>query len=137
MNEIIMNQLKILTIFAISGITISILFDIFRIRRKVWKAPNLLTYFEDILFWIISAIILLYTVMKYTTGELRIYMFVGLFIGILIYFKFFSKLIVKFFSSIIKFIITIIVRIFKIILYPFKKTLNLFKKSWKKKNIML
>ena len=137
MNEIIMNQLKILTIFAISGITISILFDIFRIRRKVWKAPNLLTYFEDILFWIISAIILLYTVMKYTTGELRIYMFVGLFIGILIYFKFFSKLIVKFFSSIIKFIITIIVRIFKIILYPFKKTLNLLKKSWKKKNIML
>lgn len=132
-----MNQLKILTIFAISGITISILFDIFRIRRKVWKAPNLLTYFEDILFWIISAIILLYTVMKYTTGELRIYMFVGLFIGILIYFKFFSKLIVKFFSSIIKFIITIIVRIFKIILYPFKKTLNLLKKSWKKKNIML
>ena len=137
MNEIIMNQLKILTIFAISGITISILFDIFRIRRKVWKAPNLLTYFEDILFWIISAIILLYTVMKYTTGELRIYMFVGLFIGILIYFKFFSKLIVKFFSSIIKFIITIIVRIFKIILYPFKKNLNLLKKSWKKKNIML
>ncbi len=137
MNEIIMNQLKILTIFAISGITISILFDIFRIRRKVCKAPNLLTYFEDILFWIISAIILLYTVMKYTTGELRIYMFVGLFIGILIYFKFFSKLIVKFFSSIIKFIITIIVRIFKIILYPFKKTLNLLKKSWKKKNIML
>lgn len=137
MNEIIMNQLKILTIFAISGITISILFDIFRIRRKVWKAPNLLTYFEDILFWIISAIILLYTVMKYTTGELRIYMFVGLFIGILIYFKFFSKLIVNFFSSIIKFIITIIVRIFKIILYPFKKTLNLLKKSWKKKNIML
>lgn len=132
-----MNQLKILTIFAISGITISILFDIFRIRRKVWKAPNLLTYFEDILFWIISAIILLYTVMKYTTGELRIYMFVGLFIGILIYFKFFSKLIVKFFSSIIKFIITIIVRIFKIILYPFKKNLNLLKKSWKKKNIML
>lgn len=137
MNEIIMNQLKILTIFAISGITISILFDIFRIRRKVWKAPNLLTYFEDILFWIISAIILLYTVMKYTTGELRIYMFVGLFIGILIYFKFFSKLVVKFFSSIIKFIITIIVRIFKIIFYPFKKTFNLFKKSWKKKNIML
>lgn len=137
MNEIIMNQLKILTIFAISGITISILFDIFRIRRKVLKAPNLLTYFEDILFWIISAIILLYTVMKYTTGELRIYMFVGLFIGILIYFKFFSKLIVKFFSSIIKFIIAIIVKIFKIILYPSKKTWNLFKKSWKKKNIML
>lgn len=133
MNEIIINQLKILVIFAVSGIIISILFDIFRIRRKIWNSPNIITYFEDILFWIISAVILLYTVMQYTTGELRIYMFIGLFIGVLIYFKCFSKYIVNFFSDIIKFIIKILQKL----LFPFEKIFKILKKSWKKKNIML
>ena len=137
MNEIIIRQFKILAIFAISGIIISILFDIFRIRRRVWKFPNIITYFEDILFWIISAIILLYTVIRYTTGELRIYMFVGLFLGILIYFKFFSKYIVRFFSNIIKSIISIIIKILLKILLPFKFFYKIFKKGWKKRNIML
>ena len=131
------NQAYLFLVFSLTGIIIGIIYDIFRVLRKSFKTSDIITYFEDILFWIISAIILLYTVIRYTTGELRIYMFVGLFLGILIYFKFFSKYIVRFFSNIIKSIISIIIKILLKILLPFNFFYKIFKKGWKKRNIML
>lgn len=89
------NQLYTLFVFILSGAVIGILFDLFRILRKSFKTPDIITYIEDILFWILTGLFLLYIIFKYSFGQLRIYMFVSLIIGIIIYFLTISKYFIK------------------------------------------
>ena len=91
-----LNQLSSFIIFIIVGGTISVIFDIFRVFRRTFKTPDFLTYFEDICFWIISGIIILITTFIFNNGELRWYIFIGLFLGSLLYILFISKHFIKF-----------------------------------------
>ena len=79
-------QINTLLAFFIAGVCIGIIFDFFRIIRKSFKTPDILTYIQDILFWILAGIILLFTIFTFTTCEIRIYMFIFLFFGVFIYF---------------------------------------------------
>ena len=115
------NQTYLFIVFTIVGIIIGILFDIFRILRKSFKTNDIVTYIEDFLFWILTGIIILFSMYKFSNGELRFFMIVGIIIGTLMYMITFSKYIIK----ISVFIINIIKRI---IIYPF----NIMKKILKK-----
>ena len=115
------NQTYLFIVFTIVGIMIGILFDIFRILRKSFKTNDIVTYIEDFLFWILTGIIILFSMYKFSNGELRFFMIVGIIIGTLMYMITFSKYIIK----ISVFIINIIKRI---IIYPF----NIMKKILKK-----
>lgn len=117
MNELIYHQINILAIFILTGMCIGLLFDFFRIQRKVFKTFDFITYIEDVLFWILSGIILIIVIMKYTNGEIRIYMISGMVLGLIIYLRLISKYIIKINTSILKFIIKFI----KIILFHLKK----------------
>ena len=90
-----LNQLSSFIIFIIVGGTISIIFDIFRVLRKTFKTPDFLTYFEDICFWIISVALIIISTFLFNNGELRLYIFIGLFLGSLIYILFISKYFIK------------------------------------------
>ena len=100
----IYSQLFNLLIFFLTGIVIGILFDVFRITRKSFKTPDFVTYIEDILFWILTGLILLFTIFKFNNGELRIYIFVGLILGMVIYLLTISKYFIKISVLILKFI---------------------------------
>ena len=116
-----MNQLINMLLFILTGIVIGVLFDIFRIIRRSFKTPDFLTYKEDILFWLMAGIILLFTIFTFNNGEIRLYIFVSLLFGLTIYLltlsKFFIKINVK-----------IIGIIKKIICYPIKLIYNFIKK---------
>ena len=118
MNLNIYNQLFNLFIFIITGIVIGILFDTFRIIRKSFKTPDLVTYIEDIVFWILAGCILLFTIFTFNNGEIRIYIFAGLILGLSIYLLTLSKYFIK---------INVIILTFtkKIIYYPISIILNL------------
>jgi len=98
------NQVYIFTVFILDGIIIGLLFDIFRILRKSFKTPDILTYCEDFAFWILTFLLILYSVFKFNNGELRLFIFIGLIIGILIYLLAFSKLFITISVQIIFFI---------------------------------
>ena len=89
------NQAYLFLVFSLTGVIIGVLFDFFRILRRSIKTSNLITYIEDILFWILTGLFLLYIIFKYSFGQLRIYMFVSLIIGIVIYFLTISKYFIK------------------------------------------
>ncbi len=103
--------------FAICGLVVGFLFDIFRITRKAFKMPNILIYIEDILFWILTGLVLLYTIITFTDGQIRLYMIFTLILGTLIYFLIFSKYIIIINIK----IIDIIKHIIKLLLLPFSK----------------
>lgn len=128
MNNVAMNQAYLFMIFIVNGIIIGILFDIFRILRKSFHTPNIVTYIEDTLFWIISALLVIYTLFIFNHGEIRLYIFIGIFLGITLYMLFFSKTIVKVSVKIITFLKEIICRIFTVLVSPFIKIFQVLKK---------
>lgn len=115
------NQLNTLFNFILTGITIGIVFDIFRILRKSFKTLDFITYIQDFIFWLLTGIILLFSIFTFNYGELRGYIFVGIAIGIILYILIFSKYIIKIVSSVIIFIKNIFS-------YPIKIIVNFIKK---------
>ena len=125
------NQLYILLSFFLAGISIGILFDIFRITRKSFKTPNIITYIEDTLFWILTGLIILATTVICTAGQIRLYMILMLITGAFIYFL----LVSKYFININVKIIKILKSIFRFITQPLLKILSFIEKQIKFKKI--
>ena len=112
-----MSELYVFLLFILTGISIGILFDIFRILRKSFKTIDFITYIQDFLFWILAGIILLYSIFSFNNGELRGYIFIGVILGVALYMLIFSKYFVKI-------AVTIISIIKKIIYTPIKLIIN-------------
>jgi len=102
------NQIYIFTVFILDGIIIGLLFDIFRILRKSFKTPDIITYCEDFIFWILTFLLILYSIFKFNNGELRLYIFIGLTVGILLYLLAFSRIFINISVTIISLIKKII-----------------------------
>ena len=93
------------------------MFDFFRVLRKKFKATDIVTYMQDIIFWILTGVSMLYCIYTFNSGEIRLYEFVGILIGTIIYFLTASK----YFININSIILNIITKIFYILLIvPFK-----------------
>lgn len=128
----ITNQAYLFLIFVVNGIVIGLLFDIFRILRRSFKTSDFITYIEDILFWILTGLTILYSIFVFNNGEIRLFMFFGIAIGITIYMLMLSSIIIKTNVAIINFFKKIILTIFNIIKLPFKYILKLIKKLFLK-----
>lgn len=118
MDNSLYTQVIVILHFFIAGIKISILFDIFRAQRKAIKTSDFITCIQDIIYWILVGVIMVYTVVKYTNGEIRAYMIIGTILGVIIYFSLMSKMIIR-----------IIVKFFTSILFPIKKINKLIQKD--------
>ena len=123
------NQAYLFLIFTLNGVLIGLLFDFFRILRKITKNINIITYIEDIFFWILTGISIIFSMYKFSDGNLRIFMFLGLGFGITIYMLTLSKIIIETFTFIINTIKKVIKKIIKIILVPFKILYNFIDKA--------
>ena len=89
------NQTYLFIVFSLTGIGLGVLFDFFRALRKTFKTPDLVTYLEDIIYWILAGIIVLYNVWFFNDGEIRIYMILGILIGAVIYTLTLSTIFIK------------------------------------------
>ena len=118
-------EIYVFIIFILNGILIGLIFDGFRVLRKNFKTPDVITYLEDMFFGISAGILLLYSIMKFNNGEIRVYIFIGIFIGLLLYLLIFSNIFIAintFFISIVKKTINYI------IIIPLKYISKFFKK---------
>lgn len=122
------NQAYLFLVFTINGIIIGLLFDIFRILRRSFKTSDIVTYLQDILFWILTGFILLYSIFTFSNGEVRFYMFLGVFLGCLIYMLLFSKHFIGINVKIILALKKIIGKILSIIIFPIKIIIKSIKK---------
>lgn len=123
----------------LSGVLAGLIFDIFRISRKFIKTNDIITYIEDIAFWMVVGIIMLLTAFYFNNGEIRGYIFLGMFLGATLYFLTISNFFMKMVSIILSYLIKIITYISKLIYKPIAficklvyKPLNLLTKAVKK-----
>ena len=122
------NQAYLFLIFIANGIVIGIIFDFFRILRKTFKTSDFITYLEDLLFWILTGIIILYSIFTFNNGEIRLYMFLAIGIGVITYILLFSSYVIKINVTIINFLKNIIIKIFNFSSIPFKVIYKITKK---------
>lgn len=124
----ITNQAFLFLVFVVIGLIIGLLFDVFRILRISFKTKDFVTYIEDILFWIITGILVLYSIFIFNNGEIRLFIFIGIAIGVILYIMLFSSLIIKYSVYIINFIKKVVRVVLKIIVIPIKCLIKVFKK---------
>lgn len=130
MNSLQANQAYLFSLFILNGILIGIVFDIFRILRKSFKTTDFITYIEDTLFWIVSGMITIYFLFVFNNGEIRFYIFIGIFLGVALYILSISKYFININVKLIAILKNIIGKILSIILYPIKLILKMMKKTF-------
>ena len=106
------NQAYLFLIFAFNGVVIGLIFDFFRILRKTFKTSNVITYIEDILFWILAGISIIFFMYNFSDGTIRLFMIIALLLGFLLYILSISNFIIKIFV----FFINILKNLFKTII---------------------
>lgn len=126
------DQAYLFLVFSLTGVAIGILFDIFRILRRSIKTLDIITYIEDILFWILTGLLVLYNIWYFNNGEIRIFMFLGIIMGILVYMSTLSSAIIKIFSKILQTIIKVLELPFKTINIIFRKIITTITKIFTK-----
>lgn len=102
------------------GFFVGIMFDIYRIIRGFDTPGKFLTIISDMLFWILTGI-LIFSFFLYTNNAyLRYSTFIGLGLGVYFYFVIISRL----FLTILKWIVYYVIKFFRVlfilILYPIK-----------------
>lgn len=117
----VQNQSYLFLVFTLTGVIIGILFDFFRILRKIIKTGNIITYIEDILFWILTGMLVLYNIWYFNNGEIRIYMFLGIIIGVIIYISTLSDILIRLFAKILS-------TIMKALKLPFRGIIGFFRR---------
>jgi spore cortex biosynthesis protein YabQ len=121
--------------FVFIGIIIAIIFDFFRAYRKFKKVSDLMVVIQDILFFLISGIIIMIGIINLLDSNIRLYTFFAIIIGILIYISLFSEFFLKVYSLIFKvykYIIDFFILPITINIQIFIKIYTFFEKNIKK-----
>jgi len=108
------------------GMAVALLYDIFRIFRRTVKTGVLAAYIQDLLYWLLAAIIMFMTIYYSNDGELRAYLFLGAFLGVLLYALIFSRIVMESSMLIIRIVSKLFKFIFLIVSYPVKLVLRIF-----------
>ena len=119
-----LSEVNMLLVLSASGILIGLIFDSFRILRKIFKMPDFMIYIQDVLFWIISGLIIIYILCGMMPGEIRLYMILVIILSAVFYFLIISKYIILISMKIvstIKAFLSIIYKPFKYIKSKIKK----------------
>jgi spore cortex biosynthesis protein YabQ len=113
----------IMSIYA--GIIIGILFDMYRTLNLYMKPSRFFINIMDLLFWLITAVVVFSILLRADYAMLRLYTFAGICIGIFIYFKLFSHFILKFYRLVIYAIIKLLRIIAILLMLPLKLLRNI------------
>lgn len=133
MSQNIVNEMTFLLHSFFMGIIITFVYDGFLILRRLIRHSMFLVSLEDMIFWIACAIGVFYMLYEENNGILRWFSVFGAALGMIIYKKSISGLIINIVSAVIEKLVRIIYRIICIFFTPFKfvgkKTYTVFKRS--------
>ena len=122
------NQLFLFLLSVFFGFVIGFFYDFLVIFRKIIKHFKFMVQIEDLIYWTISALLLFFIMLKENHGEIRGFLILRSFIGMILYFSAVSKIFLKISDKILSLIKKILIVTFKILFTPIGYVLKLFKK---------
>lgn len=105
------------------GISIGILFDIYRACKSNFNVIKAFSILYDVVFWIIVTSLVFITINVVESFDLRYYHFIALFVGFIVYYKTVSVFV---YNVLNKFISFILQTIKKFVIYICKISVNLY-----------
>lgn len=105
----------------ITGIFLGGVFDCYRVLRGIFNPKTLITWFTDLLYWLIATAVVFIVLVFSNWGELRLYVFIGILSGLVLYYNFLSLYAIRLFSKTIKLIIAGLSLMKKIFMSAFVK----------------
>lgn len=124
MKLVIMNELRFFLNSIIWGVILLVIYDVFRIIRRIIKHNSFFVAIQDIFYWILCSILIFNMMYEYNNGIIRAFAVLAILIGMLLYHGSVSDLVVDFISMVINkvidFVKLIITTVINTILWPFK-----------------
>ncbi|NLH97300.1 MAG: spore cortex biosynthesis protein YabQ [Clostridiaceae bacterium] len=108
-----------------SGMAIAFIYDLFRIFRKAVKTGSIAVFVQDIMFWLIACVIMFISIYRCNDGELRGFLFLGAFLGAVLYVMLFSRAVMGSSLFIIKITSRAVRFLVFVVLYPFRLLVKL------------
>lgn len=134
--EVIREEAIFFCVSLLAGVGLVLVYDVFRILRRVIKHGIILIGIEDICFWILCTVTIFLLLYRENDGMLRFFAFIGILSGMGIYLALFSRFILRFFVWLFTGIWRGIKKTGHVVFGPFVKVLRkilLFLKKWLKK----
>lgn len=135
MNDIVKDQIINFLQFVTIGVIVALIFDFFRAYRSRKKVSNFIVMVQDIIYFLIVTIIVIFSIVNFLDSSLRLYILFAIIIGIMLYISLLSKFILKIYDTFfltLFFIIDVFFTPIKLILQIFKKIYSFFEKNIKK-----
>lgn len=110
------------------GIIAAFLYDIIRISRRIVKANALVICGEDIVFLVVSALLLFYAAYVKNSGEIRWQGFIGGATGVLGYFLIFKNNVVNIGTAVVIWGIKAALWVLRVVMFPVRIVLRALKK---------
>lgn len=129
MSETIIRDNYFLLYSLIMGVLVTVFYDVLRIFRRVVRHGNLLISIEDLFYWVIVAISVFYLMHKENNGMLRWFAILGAGIGMLVYKRFISSLLVDAVSRLLLFLLKYFGKAFYLLFTPIRFFVRRLKKS--------
>lgn len=95
---IITREVIVFLWFVLDGMVGGMFFDLLRVIRYNRKCGDLIVYLEDILFWILLFASSIWLTYFLDSGQIRMYMIIGIFLGMFLYFLTLTKFVYKLFN---------------------------------------
>jgi len=114
------SQLNTFIITVATGILLGVLFDCYRVLRGTFRPRAVMTWFADLLYWLIATVIVFLALVLSNWGELRFYVFLGIVSGVILYYRLLSLYTIRLFATIVRLVKWLVALIKKIIVLIIK-----------------
>ncbi len=95
MADLIYDEAHLFLVCFVLGVVLAMVYDGIRVLRLLFRHKDWLVDVEDLMYWIFTAWMVFWTLFRYNQGVLRGYAFVGMFLGVVIYFLTMSRVLLQ------------------------------------------
>lgn len=129
MNKAITVELQFFLISILWGAILLVVYDVFRIIRRLIKHGVVMIAIEDLIFWLAAAFFIFSMIYRENNGILRGFSMIGMLLGIVLYHFSISEGVVKIVTKLIQTLLSPIKAALRQIVHFIKFLLNLGKKG--------
>ncbi|OPY56720.1 MAG: Spore cortex protein YabQ (Spore_YabQ) [Pelotomaculum sp. PtaU1.Bin035] len=121
------NQIYAFAAAFVSGMAAGFCYDYYRVARGVFRLRKMGTCLGDIIFWLVATALVFYLLLLGNWGVVRPYVFIGLGLGAITYFQFFSGGMIRLFRlkfylihQIWVFTVKVVLLLWRVVTFPFR-----------------
>lgn len=121
-------QLFLFFAFFTIGAVFALIYDMLKVSGRLVSGRSFFVVLKDVLFWLVVTVVMFAGCLKFNDGEFRFFMFVGVLLGALVYFKTISRFVVIVLGFIADCIKKTVTFMFGIFVFPLKLLLRIVNK---------